>query len=328
MKPRKHDILFGLTLLNAAALLTLLVIEYAVAEHRWWSTLLTYMPQHPFIVLPAILLFIALILRRWRSVVWNALAITLCTFTLLGVNIPFGSGGKDGIAVRAMTMNVHALSGGVDHIARVISLERPDVLFLQEVSERGANTPSPALRRQLQGWHYAGEGEVAIFSRYPIRDVQIHRMPQYHRVMLEAIVAIKGTPLTVIDVHLSTSATSESLTNRRSSLPAYLRRTTAARSAQIENLLRIAGKSPHPVLIAGDFNTPPRGVLYRRLTRQFQDGFHAAGWGAGYTYSTHIPMMRIDYLFADKKIAVRRCYRPPYRASDHYPMVADLVVLR
>jgi endonuclease/exonuclease/phosphatase (EEP) superfamily protein YafD len=36
--------------------------------------------------------------------------------------------------------------------------------------------------------------------------------------------------------------------------------------------------------------------------------------------------MRIDYVFADDSISVLRCLVPETTASDHRPLIADLIV--
>jgi vancomycin resistance protein VanJ len=143
-------------------------------------------------------------------------------------------------------------------------------------------------------------------------------------VVLESVVDVKGTRLTVLNVHLSTAAGPRSLTRRPSALAAYLSHTAAVRSEQISALLRIADAPAPPVLLAGDFNTPPRGLLYRRLGGRFQDAFRVAGWSLGHTYPTQRPLMRIDYVFAGEGIAVRGCATLTVAASDHRPVIADV----
>src|SRR5207248_530754 len=109
------------------------------------------------------------------------------------------------------------------------------------------------------------------------------------RVILETVLAVNGKRLTVLNVHLSTAATGATLTRRSMPLPAYLRHTAAVRWEQVTTLLRVAGDRS-PLLIAGDFNNPPRGRLYGRLTGRFQDAFSAAGWGLGDTFPSGFPL--------------------------------------
>ena len=107
-------------------------------------------------------------------------------------------------------------------------------------------------------------------------------------------------------------------------LPDYMRHTAAARAAQVTELLRIANSTSPPLLIAGDFNNPPRGRLYQRMTDRFQDAFRAVGWGLGDTYPANLPVLRIDYVFAGEGIAVRRCTVPRVLASDHRPTIVEI----
>jgi endonuclease/exonuclease/phosphatase (EEP) superfamily protein YafD len=76
--------------------------------------------------------------------------------------------------------------------------------------------------------------------------------------------------------------------------------------------------------VAGDFNNPPRGVLYRRMSVQLSDSFRAAGGGFGYTFRSDFPAMRIDYIWCAPGVRVVRCRTVRSRASDHLPVIADI----
>ena len=142
--------------------------------------------------------------------------------------------------------------------------------------------------------------------------------------MLEARIDVDGQPLTVIAVHYETTLTQGSLAQPVGSRLRYLRQTVNARSSQNRTLVAIAAQAGSPVLIAGDFNTPPRGLIYHQLTQHYVDAFSTAGCGTGYTYPARCPVMQIDHLFVSKTIAIRYCSPMTASASDHLPLLADL----
>ena len=69
------------------------------------------------------------------------------------------------------------------------------------------------------------------------------------------------------------------------------------RAEQLHRLLQQTGGLER-VLVAGDFNTPPRGEVYRTLTRNFTDAWDAAGQGWGYTFPAGRSILRIDHVLA------------------------------
>jgi vancomycin resistance protein VanJ len=160
------------------------------------------------------------------------------------------------------------------------------------------------------------------FSRHPIVSQRVHRLPtKIGAGLLETMVDVRGQRLTVFNVHISIPVAGPSGLR-----PASLRARAAVRAEQLTALSRATDAVKSPVIIMGDFNTPPRGRLYRRLTSRFQDVFHSAGPVLGYTYSSTLPVLRIDYIFTSSTVQARRCFVPEVWASDHRPVVAELVL--
>ena len=57
-----------------------------------------------------------------------------------------------------------------------------------------------------------------------------------------------------------------------------------------------------------------------------QDAFISRGAGIGRTYASISPTLRIDYILADPKFNVVQCKKVELSYSDHYPVIADLVL--
>lgn len=322
--PTRHTTLYILTLVNAAGLLLLYLAESFVAERCWLTALLAYLPQQPFFIPVAILLCWSLLRRQWRLVGWNAVVLVGALVAVLGVNVPWPTfGAAAGTPVRVMTYNIHAAATGAARTWRAINRVQPDVIVVQE-----DNGPQRLAQSAPSGWRHAEHVEVAVLSRYPIIAQHNYPVTGTSRVMLATTLDVHGARLTVLNVHLSTATTGESLFHHKGSLRGYLHRTTAVRGQQIAMIRRIVSQSPDPVIVAGDFNTPPRGILYRRMTQLCDDAFHVSGWGVGFTYPTRLPLLRIDHLFLSKGIIARRCWTPAFTTSDHRPLVADVVLPR
>lgn len=341
---RRRDALTLLTVFNLALLLVLWVLEEFVGETRRFTTILVYVPQHGFGVLPLLLLPVALWRKRRKrrkllALNLAALAFFLCYFlgARLGLGATRAASSASVTMVRVMTFNINYGTRGAKGIAAVVRRERPDVLCLQETNHlRGQPDPIPQIQKSLPGWHMARGVEVTTFSRFPLVAYRLHPMPRpTKRELLETTLNVQGRRLRVFNIHLSTSPLAKARQPLRFSMLRW-GGSAAMRAAQISILERAieTGKSgqnrrapkaePRPFVILGDFNNPPRGRLYRRMKRNWKDAFSAAGCGLGFTFLSHAPLMRIDYVWAGPDVGVTSCHVPNVRASDHRPVVADL----
>ncbi len=320
-KPASAIAFTVVTLLNVAMLAGVLLTEAVIAERRWWGTLILYSPQAIFLVPTLLILLAALLKKRRRVLAWNLPALCLALW-LLGINIPFHRENGNGVPLRVMTWNVHHLSAGTAPVIAEMARVHADIICLQEAREVSA--AAPEFRRAFPGWTLIGGSETVILTRFPVR--QVHRYPSGGgRVMLEAQFSVQDQPLTVIDVHYQVSHTPNSLIQPTMSRRAYLQRTAAVRQAQTRQLLAIATEAGSPLLIAGDFNTPSRGLIYRQLASCYRDLFAAAGWGTGNTFPSYLPALPIDHLFT-AGLTINRCHTICTTASDHYPLVAEVQI--
>ena len=98
------------------------------------------------------------------------------------------------------------------------------------------------------------------------------------------------------------------------------------RSSQAEQVRIQLDKSPYPEIICGDFNDVPNSYTYFTIKGNRQDAFIRKGSGIGRTYSNVSPTLRIDYIMANKKLKVKQVKRVVLPYSDHYPIIADLLL--
>ena len=98
------------------------------------------------------------------------------------------------------------------------------------------------------------------------------------------------------------------------------------RQAQSDLLSRVASQINTPIIIAGDFNMPPRGGLYRGLKAHFSDAFKNAGCGLGKTFPAGFPLERIDYFWTSRNVKAMRLEVLPSQASDHRALVGEFSI--
>jgi endonuclease/exonuclease/phosphatase family metal-dependent hydrolase len=280
------------------------------------------------------------------------LRITLAAALALALAVPSASAAASGhqhghgVALRVMSYNILHGAGtdGVFDLARTaaaIRAQHPDVVGLQEVDQHwdarsdfvdepaalakalhmqvffGAIYDLPPLTAGAPNRRYG----VAILSRYRIVravDHEITRLstqvpnptPAPAPGFPEVVVRVRGVLVHVFDTHLD------------------YRADPSVRQLQVEDTVRIMRAAGGRQVLVGDFNAtwdaPELAGLHDILT----DAWAATGQPGGETYPAEAPDVRIDHITYTRGIAVRAAAVPVTLASDHRPVVADLVLTR
>ena len=313
-----------LSILNTLFLVLLALIDERLAERDWLMTIIAYIPQHPFALLTVSLLIWAVFKRNARGALIQLPALALLLVYFFGFNIPFGSSHlvTNPIPLRVMTYNLYGKSA----TSSVLQAANADIICGQE--SRDENGLLQKLEAALPKYFVAHEGEITIFSRYPIRTSRVQHLTRSWRTILEADVDVNGTLVRVVCVHFNTLNIQGGNYYRThpETTPKRVTDSIADRWEAVKILLEIAEHTKMPLLVMGDFNTPTRGTLYGTLKTRLEDAFAATGWGFGYTYRSNLPLLRIDYIWTNKFIRPTRAFNPDARASDHRALIADVLV--
>lgn len=245
-----------------------------------------------------------------------------------------------------MSYNMHAGTGqdlvfDLERQAAVIEALRPDVVALQEIdvhwSARSDYIDEATwLARRLRMRVFFGpiyslpadrpgapprEYGLAIMSRFPILAAENHKItrlstqtpdpaPELAPGFPEIVIRVRGVRLRVYDTHLD------------------FRADPAVRAAQIADMLAIMDERPGPAILAGDFNAAPGAAELAPLWGEMSDVMSRTGGPDIPTYPADVPRERIDYVTTTPDIGVRGVRVPETVASDHRPVVADLLVPR
>jgi vancomycin resistance protein VanJ len=134
-----------------------------------------------------------------------------------------------------------------------------------------------------------------LFSKSPILETKTYRVPKSNRVWTEHLLNVRGQRLRVINLHFLTLNIQGR--NAKDSVSARVTRVSQYRWEIANAILERVQTSLEPVVICGDFNTPPRGRLYRAFSSRLTDAFAARGFGFGFSYRSDLPVLQIDYLF-------------------------------
>jgi vancomycin resistance protein VanJ len=291
----------------------------------WWpATLLMFCPRW-LAALPLGLLVPAASLLQRQALLVLLGALVVVAGPVMGFCLPWQrilSSTPQGQHFRVLTCNLHYHVDGTVPLERLVAATRPDIVLLQEW--RGSED-SPAFLGG--GWHTHDVRGLFLASAYPLR-----RATQFgYDSTLEKGLIMRyqlDTPAGVVNVfslHLASPREGlAKMIHERGTAPADLEAETQLRWRQSRYLARVAEKVSDPVLLAGDFNTPPESAIFRDLWSHYQDAFAFAGWGWGYTFKGARTMVRIDHILAGPGWHCDACWVGPNIGSPHRPVLADL----
>ena len=218
------------------------------------------------------------------------------------------------VPLRVMTYNVHGLKDDRAALTGLIRDEEPDVVIVQEAPRRFRWRHKCAALADDVG-RVVGEGgqpSLGNLLLVSLRVKVVHswslRYPltpgRHMRGAAFARCAVRGATFTVSGSHLSTDP--------------------QERPAQADRWKRELSGIEGPVIAGGDLNEGPGGGAWRTVA----DGLITAESPA--TFPATLPRLRLDAIFVTPDVTVERYdvvdTDRACRASDHLPVVADLLL--
>lgn len=313
-KPARAPVVYLAIVLAAWAL------EAAGAERAWPGVPLTYAPQWPWAIPFPILLALALIRRDNRALACCLASAAVLTFPMNNLALPLHRA-KATAGLRLMTFNIDGGAMGVSLVTNAIRAANPDVLCLEECKAQFGNPdPLPDLRTAFPAYSFKRTGGIVVASRLPVTSIRVrdYNDDRVWRKALDVRINVRGRVIRVIAVHFITGRV-----NRHSAMPDLWMDSGQTRITQAGDVSTWVRETSLPTLVAGDFNTPPRGLAYARLHSGTRNAFDDAGLGFGWTYPASHPMLRIDHVFTANGVGTIAARVGPSGASDHRALICD-----
>ncbi len=242
--------------------------------------------------------------------------------------------------IRLMTYNVHSCVGidgklSPERTARVIARHEPDIVALQELDSGRHKTqkmdqPHLIAKHLEMLYHFhpaidieGGKYGNAILSRYPIECIAAKKLPslanRYYyepRGALWVNIKINNFSLNVINTHLGLH---------------HLEANKQAKALLSEEWLNHPDCSG-PVILCGDFNSPPNSTCWKILNEKLQDAqLRLEQRRRKYTWFSQFPIRSIDHIFVSPNIEVLNVEVPrtnlDQQASDHLPLIIDFKIV-
>jgi len=321
------------------------ILNWSGADRFWLGALNLYLPQALWAV-PGMVLTV-LIFQAGRS--WSWLPI-LCVAWVLGPLMGFcwspqpGKALSDPVTVRVMTWNIKYGSYDLAPLMAEISRSRPDVVLFQDA----VTSMNAELGDYFRQWQVRSHGQFVIASRYPLSELEVHPLPATGegQEYLRCRMRIGQSLVTLYNVHFRTPRWSLNAFRTARTKPWYLPEAIQifdhninTRLAQAASVHADLSREKGPVILAGDLNSPDASRVCATLRDAgLQDAFARRGRGYGFTYGQllfkhrlpwlRVSWMRIDHIMTSAHFRAERCWAGTGEASDHRPVLADLVLQR
>ena len=340
------------------------LINPFVGERNATLAFLLYLPQSVWICLALPFAVIAWVFcRRWA---WLYLPLFLVLLLGMGWRLPYDTKTVPDESLSVCVMSFNRGQHSSYSLQAFKNDQRPDVILLQEASRRESNYRRSSGYKEYP--HIVSMGEFIALSKLPIMTVSEVRSPR--RVLFGArkgsaktgvqstpgdllamrmeLELVGGSRFALYNVHFPTPREilndgkkggflsgvlgfpGTPMAERRRLYESYWEK----RINQAEDFIRILSNDRLPKIIAGDFNMPSNGFIYRLFAECWQDAHMEVGKGFGYTFPgrTRNPFslgsawLRLDYVFSSPCWDVVRIKVDKESNSQHRPISATLVL--
>lgn len=275
-------------------------------------------------------------MRRVSRVAWVRISVALCALFAACVSL---RGAPPSVRLRVMTFNIRSGNGDLDGIVSAIHTVSPDIVALQEVDVHWAGRSNFVDQASALGDRLAmqvrfariyrlpgasaaqppREFGVALLSRYPIvrwsndsltrlSTQEQNPVPTRMPGLLDATIDVHGTLVRVFNTHLD------------------YRSDPSVRRTQVAEMLARINAASERVIVFGDLNAKPDALELQPLLQRLHDAWPSTLRDSGFTYPADAPLERIDYVLVSRDFSVRSAHVPVTHASDHRPVVVDLML--
>ncbi len=296
---------------------------------QWWPTAIFIHFALQFCWIAGLLTLAALLRRRWRSAAVAAL-LSLWQLWILWPQAAPATGSETVATLKVISLNTWYRNTQYDGMIRYLRASDADVIGLVEVT--------PRLKAALAGLHdlypYQADCidtvplcEEVLLSRRPLRNIAAGRLEGSRPVALSAQIDLPGGPVDFLVTHLSSPLVGL-LSNHGDQSQFSAEPQESPQAEQAARLTRHLTTLGPDAILMGDFNAAPWSPILQEL--RLAGGWHpnhnlAPSWPRWLSAPLRLP---IDHILARGRAEVVAFDTGPALASDHLPVVADIVLHR
>ena len=224
-----------------------------------------------------------------------------------------------------------------ENIRGFINDKNPDILCIQEYSNSGDIDLKVYPHRYIFMDGKQIKTAQAIFSKFPIIDQGIIFFPNSSNIVVFADIKKGKDIIRIYNMHLQSIKISPDVNEINENIDVLnqggksqklfyrISKAFMQQQQQAEIFKEHKNQSPYPIIICGDMNNSAFSYVYRNIKGKLKDSFEEVGIGFGATYKFRYYPARIDYIFADENMTVKKFESfPGFENSDHYPIMAKL----
>lgn len=180
---------------------------------------------------------------------------------------------------------------------------------------------------------------IALFSNYPILKWEKKQsLPEYNHTYIWADLLIGKDTIRFFNVHLQSmhfvkkdydfienidQQDMDGVQKAGRYLISKIKAANLLRAIQVEDVRDEVARSPHEVILCGDFNDVPNSYAYQSIAGELKDAHVKKGSGLGRTFRFLAPTLRIDNIFYSPSVTLERFGPLQTNLSDHLPLVAE-----
>jgi endonuclease/exonuclease/phosphatase family metal-dependent hydrolase len=227
------------------------------------------------------------------------------------------------ITLKLMTYNIRRGIGkdgrlNLNHTAEVIKNSNADIISLQEVERHSIRTGFQDQIKILSNkldMNYAygksinvlnGEYGNGLISLYPIEEYKVYDMPSHseQRTILRTVISIGSHRMAVYNTHLGLNE--------------------AERKEQLDFIIQLVKEETLDYVLMGDMNT--KSDKLTAVADFLKDSAQNSEQQQQSTFEEKGVQGRIDYIFVSPNMQVENYDVVISEASDHYPVVSEIVI--
>jgi endonuclease/exonuclease/phosphatase (EEP) superfamily protein YafD len=257
--------------------------------------------------------------RSWASASVALLLLLLNLAPLVRYAMPLARA-HDGVPLRVLALNLHGHRADDDAVRALVEREQPDLLVLTELAPRHdrliaefARTRPYVLRDRERD---AGAFETVIVTSWKPEGYAADRSVEPFLPVSRVRLCREEDCVNLVALHASRPLGHQG--------PGW-------RAAQFAIAARLAAASADGrTILAGDLNCSPWSPAFSRLLAEGRLTDSVTGFGFATTWLSRIPLfgLAIDHILVGNGIAVRERRVGPDVGSDHFPVIADLALVR
>lgn len=311
----------------------ILLCAYAPFVNQWITPSITPYWTSFALVFPITLAINIIFILIWLVYNWRfSVLFFILLIPLIGLVKPWfpfwNSESKEDADLSFMTYNVRYFYDDFSGIVNLTKENAPDIVFLQEMGTRGEDFINE-LNQNYQ-YFFENHNSLGIASTYPIIESNHIDYKNYPLTMVYGDIALPNDTIRLINIYLESlhldqeelkqaPVNSSNAIEKSTMLLTKVAKAAKVHQEQIELIQNFVKKSPHPIILGGDFNAVPTSFEYYKLKEGLVDAFPMVGNQLGNTFrSLKIPL-KLDYVFSTDNIQATSYKILKVDYSDHYP---------